>query len=177
MQKGTTVFMKLVNLVLSFLIGFTSLVSGATNFQGEEIGIRGGIGPLPWGTEVPFPWDEIEGTWKAVGSGGIMLNFEVTGYVESSKSRIVSLKLFKQSKNSKYNLVRPAPCIAPEGQRIVRCQGNWGIENPFIIVSAYNEKVKDCSGKERDERVTWLTIRWSEDETGLDESYRLVKVK
>jgi hypothetical protein len=49
----------------------------------EQVVIRGGSNPWPWGREATFPWGGIQGVWQTSGTGcASLFTFKVGGEIE-----------------------------------------------------------------------------------------------
>lgn len=143
--------------------------------------------PWPWGTECPFPWDDIEGVWKASKPAassegekfkgpGILLNtyyeFEVTN-MSTYETKLVQITKF----NEKGQVIGTGRGYSHPHQKIVRAvivaaQG-VNMANHRVIVRAYKQNTTLSCGSEL---VTVLTTRSMTNKTSSDRHYVLKKV-
>lgn len=118
--------------------------------------------PWPWGTECPFPWNNIEGVWKAQ-KPNKRNSTTVEGYYEFN---IVSewengTHVFEVKKYSEDGgLIGEGRGYAPKDQKIVRAivlsPEKMDLPNHRVIVRAYKEVATSACGKNL---VTVLTAR------------------
>lgn len=141
--------------VLIIILFFCSLSFSST--------IKGGPGPFPWGEEVAFPWDIIEGNWKSRIDGSFFY-FEVI----SKRNDLMNLtKIIHYDYSVKGNRVVKASgsCLARADIKIIHCLLSRKNKSYWVLLRAYeDEKNQSYQG---DHRAVILTIR---DTSGDDEN-------
>lgn len=117
--------------------------------------------PWPWGSECPFPWTKIEGTWsvRSDESPNQKFTFEVTGTRENG-TKVLEVRRY----DGKGRLIGIGEGISPKGERVVRAvmtgigpdAGNfyWAIVRTYSD-KAPNRKNSCAQGK----LVTVITLR------------------
>ncbi|MCB0342893.1 MAG: hypothetical protein H6626_12570 [Pseudobdellovibrionaceae bacterium] len=160
-----------IGLTLFFLAGPPSVASQDSGFVPLEDTL-----PWPWGTECPFPWQDIEGMWKMRSNvEGSYFEFTVISELEDG-SRVFEVTHY----NEDFEIIAAGRGLAPSGKRIVRAAMHSPEEykgRPYsywAIVRSY-ERTNDygCGG----DLVTAVTFRPVEQAEGVDHHYILEKVQ
>lgn len=114
--------------------------------------------PWPWGSECPFPWTRIEGSWVANTSGGAQrFDFLIVGSLSNG-----TVQLMVKWYDSFGNMIGQGEGLAPKTERIVRAAlAGMGAEESnsyWAFVRTYMAKKgkKTCA---KNQQVTVLTLR------------------
>ena len=158
----------------------SSFASTLYNNSSEVLG-DGDALPWPWGSECPFPWDEIEGMWKATSPDQMGRQFAPSlGYYQFevvsvwvSGTRVVEVTKY----SPEGEIIGKGRGYAPEGQRILRAviltSEGLNLPNHRVIVRSYNESATaSCSSS----LVTVLTARPMSDDRTQETHFILTKV-
>jgi len=143
---------------------------------GINSGLTGDVWPWPWGTECPFPWENIEGAWQVKDS--VYLTYFVFKVIyEDEKDGSRHYEIFRYNRDRE--LIAFGRGIAPKGKRIIRAAMHTvGLNTAgsyWAIVRAYvKQNENSCS---MDSIVTAITIRPIKGSPEMDVHYRVEKVK
>lgn len=138
------------NFVQSFLL--ITLFS-CTLFAGSG-SISERPGPFPWGTEIAFPWDDIEGLWQAREDHSL---FEFTmGRPGPFPLRI---RHYYIRENGAVRLIAERMCVRGENDKIIDCLLIGRQTSYRVLVRAYEDKGDKTHGHEHSERALIVTLR------------------
>lgn len=159
---------------------FLCTINSAHSYAPPSYDFRGNGEPLPWpwGTECPFPWNNIEGLWKAQ-TPEKRNTPSVESYYEfriinkwNSGTRVFEVKKYSETGI----LLGEGKGYAPQGQKIVRAivlgVDGMDIPNHRVIVRAYREVSASACGENL---VTVLTARPMSDNEDEEIHYILLK--
>lgn len=116
--------------------------------------------PWPWGSECPFPWTKIEGTWTVrKDDSQEKFTFEVTGTWENG-TNVLEVRRY----DGKGRLIGVGEGISPKGERVVRAVmtgfGPHAGKSYWAIVRTYSEKISNRKNScARGKLVTVITLR------------------
>lgn len=169
--------MKQIILLLALIVSL-----GSNAWAGNTINPLGDGDHLPWpwgGTECPFPWEDIPGTWKVETKSGLhhTFEFEITN-VLSNGSRVFEVRRY----NHDGEMVAKGRGLSPAGQRVVRAAVNSLLPHEgaysstyWVIVRSYveEENVHFCTPESR---ITLVTTRPLAESCGPDSHYVIEKI-
>lgn len=147
---------------------FLSLSAAAFGAQDGVVDIRGGDKPFPWGTEAPFPWKSIEGTWASEEMADVVFVFKIIRQDKGTRYLQVAVIDVETGKS-----LAEGVGVARRNDRIVRSRvkSTTGAEF-YILLSNYQRKDPDGTVTEE----TYLTLRPISNDPKKDRSYYIQKL-
>lgn len=164
--------MKQLSLLFVFLLFYTATATSTTPFDGK-IPIEGGVpGPFPWGSEIDFPWESIEGLWITK-EDRTLFEFRVLSIKENG-TRIVSITHYSiDPHRGMLTPIAEGQCFSRKDAKIVDCRLIGEHLSYWVFVRTYDNSLKHL---EHEPTATILTIRPEDGDPDKDVHFWLRKI-
>jgi hypothetical protein len=159
----------LMMLGVAFILGAYSEASYAKGSASQNnnrkkkkrfVYVRGDVFPWPWGSECPFPWREIEGTWMVKGEdnsffNGNSLTFDVKK--EDDGVKVLEIAQFDREAN----LRARGNGFSEKDKRVVKgiMTSEQTGKNYTVMVRSYSKKSKSCRSTDLVSAITFCPLR------------------
>ncbi len=140
------------NLLATILLLFVFWPStGSTSAAGPQ----GGGGTFPVGTEIDFPWDDIEGLWYSKNSSSLF-HFRINAINPENGTRVLTITHYLPTHRGDLKPVASQRCTARTDQKVVNCMLEGHNLSYMVRVSAYHNTRHDI---DKDDTAVILTLR------------------